>query len=335
MSCSEPIMKASEVREHLARLDAEQLRSVAEHLYKMLPRKMASEKGADLLIADAAAFQQSRRAKKAPELPDLDLVEMETDEFLEDAAASRYFAPNNIISKSARGRWRFVAKRLYQDWCLLAGQSEYRLTAATALERLYRILCRGSQVYLFRTSTPFQAIKVRRPDFFEQLCLINTQLHPATEWISQALSLLTEVRSEESTTAEMHAAFLALLKTTELKASALQIVTARMDNHPPVAHANQFSDASLARSSLLRLGFQISWALGEKDRAVQWARVHAGGENCDQELILRLLLETKDFDFWMNTYEAIRLRNPCAVAVWEKTFEKAKTDRTLPDWQVR
>ena len=153
LSCSEPIMKASEVREHLAQLDADQLRSVAEHLYKMLPRKMASEKGADLLIADAAAFQQSRRAKKAPELPDLDLVEMETDEFLEDAAASRYFAPNNIISKAARGRWRSVAKRLYQDWCLLAGQSEYRSTAATALERLYRILCRGSQVYLFRTAT--------------------------------------------------------------------------------------------------------------------------------------------------------------------------------------
>ena len=328
-------MKASEAREHLMRLDEDQLRSVAEHLYKMLPRKMASEKGADLLIADPAAFQRSRRAKKAPELPDLDLVEMETDEFLEDAAASRYFAPNNIISKAARGRWRFVAKRLYQDWCVLAGQSECRSAAATALEKLYRILCRGSQVYLFRTSAPFQAIKVRRPEFFEQLCLINAQLHSVAEWISQALSLLTEVRSEESTPPEMHAAFLALLKTTELKASALQIVTARMDKYPPAAHANRFSDESLAWSSLLRLGFQISWALGQKDQAVQWARAQAGGENADQGLTLRLLLETKDFNFWMNSYEAIRLRNPGAVAGWEKTFEKAEADRTLPDWQVR
>ena len=167
------------------------------------------------------------------------------------------------------------------------------------------------------------------------MCLINAQLHPAAEWLSQALSLLTEVRSEESTPAEMHAAFLALLKTTELKASALQIVTARMDKYPPAAHAQRFSDESLAWSNLLRLGFQISWALGQKDQAVQWARAHTGGENADEGLILRLLLETKDFDFWMNSYKAIRLRNPCAVAAWEKTFERAEVDRTLPDWQVR
>jgi hypothetical protein len=75
------IMKASDAREHLARMDANQLRCVAEQLYKMLPRKIASEKGADLLLADPSAFQKSRSAKKAPEMPDLDLVEMETDDF--------------------------------------------------------------------------------------------------------------------------------------------------------------------------------------------------------------------------------------------------------------
>ena len=282
-------MKASEVREHLARLDADELRCVAEHLYKMLPRKIASDKEADLLLTDPSAFQKSRRAKKAPEMPDLDLVEMDTDEFLEDAAASRYFALNSVIPKSGRGRWRFVAKRLYQDWCLLSRRSENRPAAAAALEKLYGILCRGSQVYLFRTSAPFQAIKVSRPDFFEQLFLINAQLHPAAEWIPHALSLLNEVKSEESTTAEMHAAFLSLLTTTEIKASALEIVAARMARHPATAHASEFSDTSQARTSLLRLAFKISWAMGEKDRAVQWVRTYAGSEDCDEHQILRLV----------------------------------------------
>jgi hypothetical protein len=327
-------MKASEVREHLAQMDGDQLRFAAEQLYKMLPRKMASGKGADLLLADPAAFQQSCRARRTPEMPDLDLVEMETDEFLEDAAASRYFAPNSIISKAQRGRWRFVAKRLYQDWCLLARQSENRPAAAAALEKLYGIFCRGSQVYLFRTSAPFQAIKVPRSDFFEQIFLINAQLHPAAEWIPHALSLLIEVKSEESTPAEMRSAFLSLLTTTELKASAIEMVAAQMAKYPAAARASEFSDASRARTSLLGLAFQILWAMGEKDRAVQWVRTHAGGEKCDERQVLRLVLETGNYDFWMSTYEAIQLRDPSSVNGWEKTFEKAKADRQLPHWQV-
>ena len=132
----------------------------------------------------------------------------------------------------------------------------------------------------------------------------------------------------------MHAAFLSLLTTTEIKASALEIVAARMARHPATAHASEFSDTSQARTSLLRLAFKISWAMGEKDRAVQWVRTYAGSEDCDEHQILRLVLETKDYDFWMSTYEAIQLRNPGAANGWEKTFEKAKADRQLPHWQV-
>ena len=160
------------------------------------------------------------------------------------------------------------------------------------------------------------------------------QLRCAAEQLSHALSVLTEVKSEESTTAEMHTAFLSLLTTTEIKASALEIVAARMARYPTAVRASEFSDTSQARTSLLRLAFQISWAMGEKEQAVQWLRTHTGGEDCDERQILRFLLETRDYDFWMSTYEAIQLRSPCAVNGWEKTFEKAKADGKLPEWQV-
>jgi hypothetical protein len=210
-----------------------------------------------------------------------------------------------------------VAKRLFQDWRLLATQSESRPASASALEKLYGILCRGSQVYLFRTSAPFQAIKVPRPDFFEQIFQIHAQLHPAAEWIPHALSLLMEVKSEESTTAEMHTSFLSLLRTTALKASALEIVAARMAKYPVAVRASKFSDASQARTSLLRLSFQIIWAMGEKDRAVHWVRTYSGGDNCDEHRVLRLVLETNDYDFWMSTYEPIQV---------PRAYQKGKTD---------
>jgi len=132
-----------------------------------------------------------------------------------------------------------------------------------------------------------------------------------------ALSLLMEVKSEESTTAEMHTSFLSLLRTTALKASALEIVAARMAKYPVAVRASKFSDASQARTSLLRLSFQIIWAMGEKDRAVHWVRTYSGGDNCDEHRVLRLVLETNDYDFWMSTYEPIQV---------PRAYQKGKTD---------
>ena len=81
---------------------------------------MAEEKGADRLPCDPQGFLKSAKTARLPALPDIDMVEFDTREFLENARAQRYFAPNRIISKSERGKWRFVARQLYKDWCLLA-----------------------------------------------------------------------------------------------------------------------------------------------------------------------------------------------------------------------
>ena len=49
-------MKSKEVRQRLEQLSAEDLRLVAAQLYKMLPKKMAEEKGADGLLCYPKAF---------------------------------------------------------------------------------------------------------------------------------------------------------------------------------------------------------------------------------------------------------------------------------------
>ncbi|MBI4626957.1 MAG: hypothetical protein HY736_27515 [Verrucomicrobia bacterium] len=328
-------MKKDEVREHLARLNAEDLRLVAAHLYKMLPKKTAETKGADRLLADPAGFLQTARVKKPPELPDLEMLEFETEEFLDNAANQRYFAPNKIIPKGQRSRWRFLAKRLYQDWWLLAAQPESQVAAAKALEDLYRILCHGSEVWMFSSTEPFHVIGVPRQEFFSQLILIKAQFLSANEWISQALSLMLDVKSTESTTVEMHGAFLSLLTTAELKESALQILTRELGKSSSAPPAPEFSDRSRRRSSLLRLGFQVNWAFGDKERSLKWLRAFVGGENRSEHVVLQLLLETGDREFWMNSYETARSQKPSAVADWDKTYEQARLLGELPAWQVR
>lgn len=331
-------MKAEEARQRLEQLSAEDLRVVAAQLYKMLPKKMVEEKGADRLLCDPQGFLKSAKAARSPAVPDMDMVEFETREFIENAREQRYFAPNRIISKTERGRWRFVARRLYKDWCLLAAaQPENLVPVAKALEDLYQILCRGCEVYLFPSTETFRAIGVPQAEFVEHVLLLKAQLCPPNEWISQALSLLHTGAYGDTTTTQLQDVFIRTLKTTELKELAIEMISSQLDKRRMTASGGareESSNRSDHRRKLLRLGFQTVWALGEKDRAVQWLRTRALGEDNAEHLLLQFLLETKDREIWMREYEAIRPGQPSVAENWSKTFERAQHQGELPAWRV-
>lgn len=329
------IMKAEELRQRLEQLNAEDLRLVAARLYKMLPKKMAEEKGADRLLCDPQGFLKSVKAERLPALPDIDMVEFETREFLENAREQRYFAPNRIISKTERGKWRFVARQLYKDWCLLAALAENLAPAAKALEDLYRILCRGCEVYLFPSTDTFRAIGIPQPEFVEHVLLLKAQLCAPNEWISQGLSLLHLGAHGGTATTQLQDAFIRTLKTSELKELAIEAISSQLDKRP-VASSGGSREESLNRSdhrrNLLHLGFQAAWVLGEKERAVRWLQTRAG-DNAEH-LVLQFLLETKDREIWLREYETIRVTQPSIAENWSKTFERAQQQSELPAWRV-
>ena len=117
------------------------------------------------------------------------------------------------------------------------------------------------------------------------------------------------------------------LKTPDLKELAIEVIGSQLDwRAGPAIGGNR--ENSLPKSDhrrhLLRLGFQISWALGEKERAVQWLRTRSQQESEAGHLMMRLLLETKDCEIWMREYETIRLGQPTVAECWSKTFEQAR-----------
>ena len=52
---------------------------------------------------------------------------------------------------------------------------------------------------MFTSTEPIRVIGVPRQEFFAHLILIKAQILPASEWIPQALSLMIDVESTEST----------------------------------------------------------------------------------------------------------------------------------------
>jgi hypothetical protein len=330
-------MKAEELRQRLETMSADNLRLLATQLYRMLPKKVAEQKGADRLISDPPGFLQTAKAKKAPDLPDIDMLGFETEEFLENASQDRYFAPNRIIAKSERSRWRFVARRLVNDWRLVAEKPENAAQAAKALESLYKILCRGCEVYLFPSADTFRAIGMAQSDFLAHLLLVKVRLHSPEAWATDALSLLRLGAHGDTTTSQLQDVFVATMKTAEHKETALQIISRQFSASAAAAGGNrQISwQQEHHRTNLLRLGFLITWALGEKDRAIQWLRTNARPMENAGSLLLRLVLETKDRQTWLREYEALRLTQPSQVLDWEKTYEHARTQEELPTWQIQ
>jgi len=328
----------AEVREQLTRLQAEDLRLVAAQPYKMLPKKVAQEKQADHLLADPRGFIQAQSdwPAKAPRLPDPEWLGFETSEFLENAEKQNYFAPNRLIPKSERSQWRFLARRLYREWCLVATQPEHQAAALEALAKLYKILCRGCEVYLFPSTDTFRAVGVPQPEFLEQVLLLASRASATDQWIAQALALLEAGAHGDTVSAELQDVIVKALKTPDLKEAASETLTRQLGSGRSAARKGEAADWQWRqhRRNLLRLGFQIIWALGEKERAVQWLRTQAQGEDSPGHLVLLYLLETKDYELWMRTYEALRTGNTPGADGWEKTFQQAQQQGQLPAWWV-
>jgi hypothetical protein len=332
-------MKINEVRELLERMNAADLRLVAAQLYKMLPKKMAEEKRANELLSDPQSFVSAQAAKprKAPALPDPDWLGFETNEFLAHAEKQNYFAPNREIPKSERSQWRFLARRLYREWGLLAASPEHQAGALDALTKLYKILCRGCEVYLFPSTDTFRAIGVPQQDFFEQVILLQSQLRPPDQWIPQALSLLEAGAHGDTTSNLLHDVIVKTLKTPELKVAASETITRHLLRKSIAAEgkmAREPWEMEQRRHGLLRLGFQIIWALGEKERAWQWLQTHVRSIDDAGHFMLLHALETKDRDFWMHAYETLRHEAPASVKGWQKTYEQAQREGQLPAWRI-
>lgn len=326
-------MQIKEVREKLAGMNAGDLRLVAAQLYKMLPKKVAEEKRADDLLNDPQGFVKTTKAPKPIALPDPDFLSFETDEFLEDAERQHYFAPNRMIPKSMRGQWRFLARRLYREWCLVAAKAEHRAAALEALERLYKILCRGCEVYLFPSTETFRAMGVPQAAFLEQLIGLKSELATPAEWILQALAWLELGAHGDTTSRELEDVVAKACKTPDLKEAALREIDGQLAKPRPAASVDAWQVSS-RRQGLIRLGFQVTWALGEKERAVEWLRKHTRGQDLGSHQALGSLFETKDSEIWMKTFEAIRAERPSAVSEWLKTFEHVQKTGTLPEWRV-
>ena len=101
-------MKISELRELLDQTSTEDLKRILVEVYRVLPKKTRENLAIDELLKNPGVSRAgAKRAKALAQSVDIDDLEAELEQFLSDAYAQNYLAPNLFVRKSQRPKWRF------------------------------------------------------------------------------------------------------------------------------------------------------------------------------------------------------------------------------------
>jgi hypothetical protein len=302
-------LQLSEARETIKGYSKDQLKALVIALYKSLPADRKKDIGDPLLQnPDDALASKPRLIAEKPK-PDIHELELDIDEFIKNAQAQNYFAPNRIISKNERTRWRFLVKQYYRD-LLTAGSVEEDLPlAASLLSRLYRLLCYACGYYLFRTENPFQSIGISQTEFLKQVLTLNKRCQESRVFISGGLNLAVGNGVDRITLPRwLIDVFLDFLTTPDLCESAVEICgniiqekkQKTVKPHDSMAeweHTASIRDFALA-------GFLLHAKLHDFESAVAFFRQHYHQHNPEVTLfyLLELLEEFNQKELYLREY---------------------------------
>ncbi len=292
------------------------MRLLVSEMYKRIPRKVIEEREIDELVRnpEREARAGRRRAREPAEPPDFETVKWEADEFIDNATRGFYFAPNRVVPKRQRPKWRFVAKRLYRDLLALTQDEEYLPQVSDLLTKIYSLLCDGCGRYLFTSDAPFRTMGISQEDFYRSVVAAKRKASSSREWVGAAVQLLADENHDYSTTAGSLAhVLLEFLDTPSLKEEALeQCERFRRDNPVRSRERKRWEDTALRyriekrNNRLVELAFMLKVALSEPETAVDYFKAHYLESSKETRLyvLLATLFRYGLRDLWVKEYEA-------------------------------
>ena len=158
-------MLVNELRTALEQYENAVLKEIIVSLYKMIPKSKKEDQGLDDLLLNFSKEKEKQKKGKTPvnfkELAD------EIVQFIDYANASFYYAPNRIVSKEKRSKWRFEVKRFIKELIPIVGESS--VASARLLAYIYEMLSYGCNYYIFSTENPFSAVGYEQPELLRMV----------------------------------------------------------------------------------------------------------------------------------------------------------------------
>ncbi|MDE7187378.1 MAG: hypothetical protein K2O13_07715 [Lachnospiraceae bacterium] len=301
-------MKVQELRELLKAADRDLLEKAFVESYKHLTKKQKEE--ADQAIADALSGKSVKSTVKK-ESVNFDELELQITEFLENAYAQNYFAPNRIIPKSQRPKWRFMVKNYIKELEKISVDDANYTRSAKLLTDLYHMLCEACNYYLFSTDDAFRSVGWQQPDLF-QMVVKKTFGDGYSRGKISALLLysVSGGLSRESLHIEQESVLLAELKTSDVKYMAIEEARKLIDERKQKLKGLKKYDSkrySLEEeiNNLCDVMLMTAIELAEPASGIEY--YFQNYERSDKEITLYCALKIADWvddeELWIKIYE--------------------------------
>lgn len=301
-------MKVQELRQLIGVSDRENLEKAFVECYKQLRKGQKEE--ADLLITDILQGKAVEK-KETEKVIDFAGLESQIRIFLENAYAQNYFAPNRIIPKSQRPKWRFLVKDFIKELEKVQTEGDAYPSAVKLLSDLYKLICEACWTYLFSTEDPFRSIGWRQHDFFHLLVKKTFAIGYSRESIAHLLLAATSGGlSRESLYIEQELVLLSELKTSDVKYIAIEeakkLVDERLQKLGKLGkYSNQRYYMEDAVNELCGMILLLSVRLAEPKEGIAYYFSHS--MRGDKEITLYCALElmewTNEDELWIQIYE--------------------------------
>ncbi len=289
-------MKIQEFRELIKNADRSLLEKAFAECYKQFSKSKKEE--IDLLVQNILSGADSVKEKKSA--VNFEELEKQIQWFAANAYEQNYVVPNRIIPKNQRSKWRFQVMNFIKQLQKIPPDSEYSQRAADCLEKIYKVLAEGCNVYLFSSDDPFSSVQWKQDELFHLLVTMAFRTGYSREKIRRLLPLTSSGGlSRWNLYICNQAAFLSELKTSDLKYMAIEETKKIIaETKTQITGKGSYRSGDFERTEkinhLCDMILLISISLGEAEQEIRY--YFSNSMESDREIILYRALECAD---WM------------------------------------
>lgn len=309
-------MLVSELKKTLGKYKKEELILIITEMYKFMPKKLREEKDIDSLLKDAPNYIRIGKGAKAKDMQiNMDDLKQEIDRFIDHAYKQYYFAPNNVIHKKDRPKWRFKVKNYIKTLQNIAVDGDEGSIATGLLAKLYEMLCYACGYYLFNTEAPFRSVGIEQEALLDTVIERRLSYGINQENVKFAIELVTKsIENPNTVNSSLIYVLVKNLKTADAKEMAIEQCKLLLNKWKESKKTSTKKSWSADRSDyelgeknnlLAEMVFRINIALCEFDEAIQSFKKYYASYNAEVNLyvLLKLLWEYELKDLWMREYE--------------------------------
>lgn len=181
-------MKVNELRERIKKYARADLERLTVELYKAIPKAKKEDMAVDELVANPS----SKKKKEINKAVSLITLREEVPQFIEHAEAQYYLAPNRIVPKGERSKWRFRVRRWYKDLQQEKLPDGNLAEQAELLTKLYNLLCQACGYQYFTAYDPFESVGVAQTEFYEAVLRLKWEVDEKPVFVRSGIALIVD-----------------------------------------------------------------------------------------------------------------------------------------------